>query len=88
VAAVAQRSCPGGRPHRLPDASEAVAGSGFRDLPADQVVFDLDTDIKDLGVLRARLHADTAHIWEDSAQTLMFPLDLKLYDDDGGRPPT
>jgi LPS export ABC transporter protein LptC len=66
------------------DASEAVAGSGFLDLPADQVVFDLDTDIKDLGVLRARLHADTAHIWEDSAQTLMFPLDLKLYDDDGG----
>lgn len=66
------------------DGSEAVAGSGFRDLPADQVVFDLDTDIKDLGVLRARLHADTAHIWEDEAHTLMFPLDLKLYDDDGG----
>jgi LPS export ABC transporter protein LptC len=66
------------------DGPEAVAGSGFRNLPADQVVFDLDTDIKDLGVLRARLHADTAHIWEDEAHTLMFPLDLKLYDDNGG----
>jgi LPS export ABC transporter protein LptC len=66
------------------DGSEAVAGSGFRSLPADQVVFQLETDIKDLGVLRARLHADTAHIWEDEAHTLMFPLDLKLYDDNGG----
>jgi LPS export ABC transporter protein LptC len=66
------------------DGPEAVAGSGFRSLPADQVVFDLETDIKDLGVLRARLHADTAHIWEDEAYTLMFPLDLKLYDDNGG----
>jgi LPS export ABC transporter protein LptC len=66
------------------DGSEGVAGAGFLDLPADQVVFDLDTDIKDLGVLRARLHADTAHIWEDSAITLMFPVDVKLYDDNGG----
>jgi len=65
------------------DGSEAVAGHGFRNLPADQVVFDLDTDIKELGVLRARLHADTAYIWEDSATTLMFPMDLKLYDENG-----
>lgn len=64
--------------------SEAVSGSGFRDLPADQIVLDLETDIKDLGVLRARLHADTAYIWEDSAKTLMFPLDLKLYNENGG----
>lgn len=66
------------------DGSDAVAGSGFRSLPADQVVLDLETDIKDLGILRARLHADTAYIWEDSAKTLMFPLDLKLYDGNGG----
>jgi LPS export ABC transporter protein LptC len=66
------------------DGSEAVAGSGFRTLPADQIVFDLEMDIKDLGVLRARLHADTAYIWEDSAKTLMFPVDLRLFDDHGG----
>jgi LPS export ABC transporter protein LptC len=64
--------------------SDPVSGKNFRTLPADQVVFDLDTDIKDLGTLRARLHADTAYIWEDSAKTLMFPLDLKLYDENGG----
>jgi LPS export ABC transporter protein LptC len=66
------------------DGSDAVAGSGFRSLPADQVVFNLETDMKELGVLRARLHADTAHIWEDSAKTLLFPVNLKLYDDNGG----
>jgi LPS export ABC transporter protein LptC len=66
------------------EGSEPVAGSGFRTLPADQVVFNLETDMKDLGVLRARLHADTAQIWEDSAKTLMFPVSLRLYDDNGG----
>ncbi len=62
---------------------DPTAGSDFRDLPADQVVSDLRMDIKDMGELRARLHADTAYIWEDSAKTLMFPVDLKLYDEDG-----
>ncbi|MFP4622568.1 MAG: LPS export ABC transporter periplasmic protein LptC [Gemmatimonadota bacterium] len=56
---------------------------GFRDLPADHVVWDLDTDIKDLGALRARIHADTAYIWEDSAKTLMMPVEVKLYDENG-----
>lgn len=62
---------------------DPVGGSGYRDLPADQVVLDLDMDIKDMGALRARLHADTAYIWEDSARTVMFPVDLKLYDQNG-----
>jgi LPS export ABC transporter protein LptC len=65
------------------DGSVTVADAGFRALPADQVAFQLETDIKDLGILRARLHADTAHIWEDEARTLMFPVDLKLYDENG-----
>jgi LPS export ABC transporter protein LptC len=62
---------------------DPVADGSYRDLPADHVVLDLDTDIKDLGSLRARLHADTAYIWDDSAKTLMFPVDLKLYDENG-----
>ncbi|MFO7921362.1 MAG: LPS export ABC transporter periplasmic protein LptC [Nioella sp.] len=64
---------------------DPVAGSGFRDLPADHMALDLDTDIKDMGALRARLHADTAYVWEDSAKTLMFPVDLKLYDKNGAQ---
>ncbi|MFW5947054.1 MAG: LPS export ABC transporter periplasmic protein LptC [Gemmatimonadota bacterium] len=56
---------------------------GFRDLPSDHVALDLFTDIKDMGALRARLHADTAYIWEDSARTVMFPVDLRLYDENG-----
>jgi LPS export ABC transporter protein LptC len=65
------------------DGSVEVQENGFRSLPADQVVFQLETDIKDLGILRARLHADTAHVWEDEARTVMFPVDLKLYDENG-----
>ena len=65
------------------DQEDPVSGGELVDLPADQVVFDLATDIKDMGVLRARLRADTAHIWEDSAHTVMFPVDLELYDPDG-----
>ena len=64
---------------------DPVDERGFRSLPADHIVLQMDTDIKDLGTLRARLHADTAYIWEDSAKTLMFPVDLKLYDEDGGQ---
>ncbi|MGK7312588.1 MAG: LPS export ABC transporter periplasmic protein LptC [Candidatus Longimicrobiales bacterium M2_2A_002] len=64
---------------------DPVSGNGFRDLPADHVVLDLSTDIKDMGALRARLHADTAYIWEDSARTLMFPVDLKLYNQNGAQ---
>lgn len=62
---------------------DPVAGRDFRDLPADQVMFDALHDIKDLGVLRARLHADTSHVYEDSAKTLMFPVDLRLFDENG-----
>lgn len=78
VALVAVAACDGGE--------DPVSGSaGYQDLPADQVVLELDMDIKDMGALRARLHADTAYIWEDSAKTLMFPVDLKLYDEHGGQ---
>ncbi len=60
-----------------------VAERGFRDLPADQVVFEVDYYMKDLGVLRAHLHADTALVWEDSAKTVMYPVELTLYDPNG-----
>lgn len=55
----------------------------YRDLPADQVVLGMQTDIKDMGSRRALLHADTAYMWEDSAKSVMFPVDLKLHDKDG-----
>lgn len=62
-----------------------VTGRDFQDLPADQVMFDADYDIKDLGVLRARLHADTAYVFEDSARILWRPVDLKLFDANGAQ---
>lgn len=65
------------------DDEDPVAGRDFRDLPADQVMFDAQHDIKDLGVLRARLRADTSYVYEDSARTVMFPVDLRLYNANG-----
>lgn len=62
---------------------DPVAERSFRDLPADQVVFDTDHYIKDLGVLRAHVHADTAEVWEDSARMVMYPVELTLYDQNG-----
>lgn len=67
------------------DGSETVTAGSFLDLPADQVVFDLETDIKDLGAPRARLRADTAYIWEDEAKQLLFPVDLRLFDENGSQ---
>ncbi len=67
------------------DSEDPVAERAFRDLPADHVVQSLDTDIKDMGSLRARIHADTAYIWEDSARTLMFPVAVTLYDENGAQ---
>ena len=67
------------------DEEDPVAERGFRDLPADHVTFGLDTDIKDMGSLRARIHADTAYTWEDSARMVMFPIQVELYDENGAR---
>jgi LPS export ABC transporter protein LptC len=62
---------------------DPVDEHGFRDLPADHVAWELDTDIKELGSLRARVHADTAYIWEDSAKMVLLPVELKLFDENG-----
>ncbi len=67
---------------------DPVAEPGFRDLPADHVAWDLDTDIKELGSLRARVHADTAYIWEDSAKMVLVPVEVKLYDENGAQTAT
>lgn len=64
---------------------DPVSERVFRDLPADHVVWELDTDIKEMGSLRARIHADTAYIWEDSARTLMFPVEVRLFDQHGAQ---
>jgi LPS export ABC transporter protein LptC len=64
---------------------DPVSERGSLTLPADHVVWELDTDIKDMGSLRARIHADTAYIWEDSARTLMFPVEVRLFDGNGAQ---
>ncbi len=62
---------------------EAVAGTDRPALPADQVMLDVQYDVRDVGVLRARLFADTAYLYEDSAQLRMRPVELTLFDETG-----
>lgn len=64
---------------------ETKGQTGFEEMRADQVMFGVQYDIKDMGTLRARLLADTAFVWEDSAKALFKPVKLDLYDDNGRR---
>lgn len=75
--AAALAACGGGE--------DPVAERTLGDLPAeaDQVVFDIEYYMNDLGVMRAHLRADTAYVWEDSARTVLFPVELTLYDRNG-----
>ena len=62
---------------------ETVAGEERQALPADQVMTEVQHDLRDLGVLRARLFADTAYLFEDSAKLHMRPVELTLFDVEG-----
>lgn len=63
--------------------SENPVAEGSLSLPADQVLSDVQEDVRDLGVLRARLFADTAYVFEDSSKVLMRPVRLTLFDEGG-----
>ncbi len=62
---------------------ENPVAEGAATLPADQVMSDVQYDVRDLGVLRARLFADTAYVFEDSSKVLMRPVRLTLFDQEG-----
>jgi LPS export ABC transporter protein LptC len=63
--------------------SQNPVAEGDLALPADQVMSDVQYDVRDLGVLRARLFADTAYVFEDSSKVLMRPVRLTLFDQEG-----
>ncbi|HKJ92185.1 MAG TPA: LPS export ABC transporter periplasmic protein LptC [Longimicrobiales bacterium] len=62
---------------------ENPVSEGALSLPADQVMSDVQYDVRDLGVLRARLFADTAYVYEDSSKVRMRPVRLTLFDQEG-----
>jgi LPS export ABC transporter protein LptC len=61
---------------------DPVAGTE-QQLPADQIMTDVQYDVRDVGVLRARLFADTAYMFEDSAKLYMRPVHLMLFNEEG-----
>ncbi len=52
-------------------------------IQADQVLFDIVTHVTLDGIREARIEADTAYIWQDSASVALRTVSLIMYDDDG-----
>lgn len=55
----------------------------LRDIEADQVLFDVVTHVTLDGIREARIEADTAYLWQDSASVALRTLSLIMYDDNG-----
>ena len=55
----------------------------LRNIEADQVLFDVVTHVTLEGIREARIEADTAYIWQDSASVALRTLSLIMYDDTG-----
>lgn len=65
--------------------SDPVSEPSWTDVPADYIALDVHTAITETGVLRARIHGDTAYTWEDTGRMLMFPLEVELFGEHGAR---
>ena len=53
------------------------------DVEADQVLFDIVTHVTLDGIREARIEADTAYLWQDSASVALRTVSLIMYDDTG-----
>ena len=55
----------------------------LRALQADQVLFEIVTHVTLDGIREARIQADTAYLWQDSATVALRAVNLIMYDDAG-----
>jgi LPS export ABC transporter protein LptC len=60
-----------------------TATAGYRDIEADQIVYDMEQYVTAAGRQRAVLRGDTAYVFEDSAKALIKNVNLTLFDDAG-----
>lgn len=60
-----------------------VATAGYRDIPADQIVFNMEQYVTDAGRRRAILRGDTAFVFDDSMKAHIKKVNLVLFDDAG-----
>ena len=58
-------------------------GRDLPNLPADRVLYDVDTFSQAEGVKRARLHADTAYVYELADSMQLHGMNLQMYEDGG-----
>ena len=55
----------------------------LRNIDADQVLFDIVTHVTVDGIREARIEADTAYLWQDSASVALRTVNLIMYDEGG-----
>jgi LPS export ABC transporter protein LptC len=60
-----------------------TATVGYKDIPADQIIVNMEQYITESGRQRALLRGDTAYVFEDSAKAHVKKVHLTLYNTDG-----
>lgn len=60
-----------------------AATAGYRDIEADQIIYDMEQYVTEAGQRRAVLRGDTAYVFEDSAKAHIINVNLTLYDENG-----
>lgn len=61
-----------------------TATVGYADIPADQIIVNMEQYVTDAGRQRAVLRGDTAYIYEDSAKAHVIKVNMTLFNEDGG----
>ena len=56
---------------------------GYRDIPADQIVFGMEQHVTDAGRRQALLRGDTAFVYDDSMKAHIKNVNLTLYNENG-----
>jgi LPS export ABC transporter protein LptC len=66
------------------NAVSPTATVGYKDIPADQIIVNMEQYVTESGRQRAVLRGDTAYVFEDSAKAHVIKVNMTLYNEAGG----
>ena len=61
-----------------------MATVGYKDIPADQIIVNMEQYVTQSGRQRAVLRGDTAYVFEDSAKAHVIKVNMTLFNENGG----
>jgi LPS export ABC transporter protein LptC len=61
-----------------------TATAGYKDIPADQIIVNMEQYVTENGRQRALLRGDTAYVFDDSAKAHVKKVNLTLFNEAGG----